>query len=216
MRLEVSQQVAIARTVARKPREAVASADLEAAFASVGLPRPPAGFAKAVVASVRGVPPKKTLLDVLLDFRQEAIRTLSRQFGGRTHGREDELRNHLLMFLPTRGYAEAHTGKGRTDILIPPPEHTIVETKIWTTEREYLDGVEELGRYIHTENPQHAYIVVFGDRQPLPPLIADHTQQRADDEHIEGLTVPVVVVPFEFEAPSKAAANERRRGRGKR
>ena len=82
-------------------------------------------------------------------------------------------------------------------------------------EQTYRDGVEELGRYIHSEKPAQAYMVVFGDRDPLPAIVTSHRQERAADEHLEGLTVPVVVVPFEVVAPSKAAAQERRRERGK-
>jgi len=163
IRLEVSQQVAVARAVATKPREAAMPDDVRAAFVANGLPRPPAAYAKAVLASVRGVAPGKTLLDVLLDYRRFAIRSLSRQFGRKTQGDEDSLRNNLLTWLQPRGYTEAHTGRGQTDILIPAPDDAIIETKVWTTERKYRDGVEELGRYIHTEQPKHAYMVVFGD-----------------------------------------------------
>lgn len=215
VRLETSEQVAIARAVASKPREAATSDDVRAAFVANGLPRPSAAYAKTVLAAVRGVAPSKTLLDILFDYRRFAIRSLSRQFGGKTQGDEDSLRNNLLTWIKPRGYTEAHTGRGRTDILIPAPDDAIIETKVWTTERKYRDGVEELGRYIHTEEPKQAYIVVFGDREPLPSIISDHRQERAADERLEGLTVPVVVVPFEVDAPSKAAENRRRRERGK-
>jgi hypothetical protein len=216
VQLEVSQQVAIARAVSRRSADTVTPQDVREAFASNNLPRPPVAYAKAVLASVRGVPDRKTLLDVLLEYRRFAIRSLSRQFGGKTQGREDELRNNLLTFLPTRGYTEAHTGKGRTDILLPEPDDAIIETKVWTNGRTYRDGLEELGRYIHTEQPKQAYMVVFGDRVPLPSIVTDASQPQAADEHVEGLTVPVVVVPFEVDAPSKAAAQQRRRERGKR
>jgi hypothetical protein len=213
--LKPSQQVAIARAVATRPREVATSDDVRDAFAANSLPRPSAAYAKAVLAAVRGVAPSKTLLDVLLDYRRHAIRSLSGEFGGKTQGREDSLRNNLLTWIKPRGYTEAHTGRGRTDILIPVPDDAIIETKVWTTERKYRDGVEELGRYIHTEQPKHAYMVVFGDRVPLPSIISDPRQASAPDEHLEGLTVPVVVVPFEVDAPSKAAENERRRKRGR-
>lgn len=214
VQFEVNQQVAIARTVATRPREAATPEDIRAAFAANGLPRPSAAYAKAVLASVRGVAPSKTLVDVLLQYRRFAIRSLSGEFGGKTKGREDSLRNNLLTWIRPRGYTEAHTGKGRTDILIPASDDAIIETKVWTTARKYRDGVEELGRYIHTERPKQAYIVVFGDREPLPSIIANHRQERAADEDLEGLTVAVVVVPFEVDAPSKAAENQRRRERG--
>jgi hypothetical protein len=215
VQFEVSQQVAIVRAVARKSRETATPSDVQAAFVANGLPRPPAEYAKAVLASVRGVSPAKTLLDYLVAFRRDAIRNLSREFGGKTAGREDKLRDHLLMYLVPRGYAEAHTGRGKTDILIPPPEDAIVETKVWTNERTYRDGVMELGRYIDTEQPRQAYMVVFGDREPLPAIVEDAGQVRAPDETVSGLVVPVIVVPFEVEAPSKVGAGERRRERGK-
>jgi hypothetical protein len=215
IQLEVSQQVAIARVVAQQPREAATPADVQAAFVANGLRRPPAAYAKEVLSSVRGVAPVKTLLAHLTDFRREAIRNLSREFGGKTAGRENALRNHLLMYLLPRGYAEAHTGRGNTDILIPPPEDAIIETKVWTDERMYRDGLTELGRYVETETPKHAYFVVFGDREPLPSIISEAGQARAPDEIVADLAVPVIVVPFEVEAPSKVGAVERRRQRGK-
>jgi hypothetical protein len=215
VRLEVSQHAAIVRQVADKPREAVTADDVRAAFVANGLPAPPAGYAKAVLASVRGVAPSKTLLDDLLDYRRFAIRELSGQFGGKTRGDEESLRNNLLTWIRPRGYAEARTGRGRMDIRIPAPDDAIIETKVWTTELTYRDGIEELGRYVHTEQPKQAYMVVFGERTPLPSIIDNPDQERAPDERANGLTVPVVVVPFEVEAPSKVGAAERRRERGK-
>jgi hypothetical protein len=213
--LEVSQQVAIARAVSRRPAEGATPEDVRTAFAAINLPRPPAAYAKAVLASVKGVTPSKTLLEVLLDYRRFAIRSLSGQFGGNTRGQEEELRNNLLTYLPTRGYTEARTGRGRTDILLPAPDDVIIEVKVWTNPRTYRDGLKELGRYIHTEQPQQAYMVVFGDRDPLPSIVEEHRQELASTEQLEGLAVPVVVVPFEVDAPSKAAAQQRRRQRGK-
>jgi hypothetical protein len=216
VRLQVSEQVAIARRVAAKPRETATPNDVRAAFVAEGLPSPPTAYAKAVLAKVRGVSPSKTLLDVLLDYRRFAIRDLSGQFGGKTRGDEESLRNNLLTWIQPRGYTEARTGRGRMDIRIPPPDDAIVETKVWTTELTYRDGVEELRRYVQTEHPKEAYMVVFGDREPLPSIIGAPGDERAPDERIEGLVVPVIVVPFEVDAASKAAANERRRQRGSR
>ena len=216
VRLEVSQQVAIARLVAAKEVDAVSPGDIQTAFETVGLRRPPASYARTVLASIRGVPAKKALLNVLIDYRAFAIRSLSRQFGGKTAGHEDALRNNLLTFLPTRGYTEAHTGKGQTDILIPSPDDAIIEVKVWTNERTYCDGLEELARYIHTEQPKQAYMVVFGDREPLPPIVGDPDQAVASTRELEGLIVPTVVIPFEVDAPSRAASEQRKRDRGNR
>jgi hypothetical protein len=216
VRLEVSQQAAIARRIAAKPYEATKPDDVRTAFVAEGLAPPPVAYVKAMLASVRGIAPSKTLLSVLLDYQRFAIRSLSGQFGGKTQGDEESLRNNLLTWIQPRGYTEAQTGRGRMDIRIPAPDDAIIETKVWTTMLKYRDGVEELGRYIHTESPRQAYMVVFGDREPLPPIIEEPTQTRAADELLEGLTVPVIVVPFEVDPPSKAASEQRRRERGKR
>lgn len=216
MRLEVSQQVAVARRVAAQPREVVTPDDVRSAFAAEGLAPPPSAYAQAVLASVRGVESSVTLLEVLLDYRRFAIQSLSSQFGGKTQGDEESLRNNLLTWIRPRGYTEARTGRGRMDIRIPAPSDAIIETKVWTSELKYRDGLEELERYIHTEQPAQAYMVVFGDREPLPSIIERPTQTRAADAVLESLTVPVIVVPFEVDAPSKAASQQRRRERGKR
>jgi hypothetical protein len=212
--LAIADQVAVARALGTKAD--VTPADVKAAFSELSLPVPPTAYAEAVAARVRALAPKRTLLNVLLDYRRFAIRELSPEFGGKTAGREEQLKNSLLGYLPQRGYREPHTGKGRMDIRIPPPTDAIIETKVWTGERNYRDGVEELGRYVHTEQPKQAYMVVFGNRVPLPSIIDDPGQARAPNEYLNGLTVPVIVVPFEVDAPSKAAAQRRRRERGKR
>jgi hypothetical protein len=215
VRPEVSEQVSIARRIAAKPRDAATPDDVRAAFVAEGLAPPPVAYMKAVLASVRGVAPSESLLGALLEYRRFAIRSLSGQFGGKTQGDEESLRNNLLTYIQPRGYTEARTGRGRMDIRIPAPDDAVIETKIWTSVLKYRDGVEELGRYIHTETPRQAYMVVFGDREPLPSIIDTPTQTRAADEVLEGLTVPVIVVPFEVDAPSKAASEQRRRERGK-
>ena len=47
-------------------------------------------------------------------------------------------------------------------------------------EHVLADGLEEVRRYITTHRPRQAYIVVFGDRDPLPPIIGDHAQAIAE------------------------------------
>jgi hypothetical protein len=212
--LAVADQVAVARALGRKA--AVTPADVKAAFSELSLPSPSAAYAKAVANRARVLTPKRTLLNVLLDYRRFAIRELSSEFGGKTAGQEERLKTSLVTYLPERGYTEARTGRGRTDIRVPPPTDAIIETKVWTGQSKYRDGVEELGRYIYTEQPKSAYMVVFGERQPLPSIVANYDHARAADEELEGLSVPIVVVLFEVDPPSKAAARQRRRERGTR
>jgi hypothetical protein len=212
-RLSAADQVGVARELARLAGgDPLTNADVDAAFRRLGLKPPPRGYAGLVLSKARHVSRPSSIFDELISFRQFAIGNLSRRHGGRTRGNEDSLRDSLLTYLH-RGYAEAHTGRGRTDIVIPEPEDTIIEVKVWTGRTAYEDGVEELARYIHTARPKRAFVVVFGDREPLPPIVEDHIQAVAEVRELEGLRVPVIVVPFEVDPPSKAAAKDRRRKR---
>jgi hypothetical protein len=216
-RLSVSAQVAVARELSNRRSEELTSSYVAEVFAKLGLNSPSPSYRNAIVSRVRKLAPRQTLRDVLVSYRLFAIRELSGQFGGRTKGREEELRNNLLTYLPQRGYTEARSGRGRTDIVLPsPPSSRIIETKVWVSNSLYEDGLEELSRYINTERPSAAYMVVFGDRVPLPPIVSDHHQAIAEERAIEGLTVPVIFVPFEVDQPSKAAAQARRRTRSGR
>jgi hypothetical protein len=211
----VPDQRSIATVVGSAPAGSVTVAAVLSAFTSRGVKSPSRAYAKALIARVDMIAPRPDLIDVLVEYRRFAIRELSGQFGGKTTGCEEELRNNLLTFLPERGYTEARSGRGRTDILLPKPKR-IIEVKVWTTALAYEDGLVELGRYIHTENAEAAYMVVFGDREPLPGIVADHKTAVAQERAIEGLVVPVVVVPFEVDQASKAAGNARRRSRAVR
>jgi len=213
VRLSVSDHVAVATHLGSKPAFAVTQGDVVTAFERIGLKRPTGAYAKAVVGGVRRLGPPAPLLDVLLRYRQFAIRSLSHQFGGKTHAHEDELRNNLLTYLPERGYTEVTTGRGRTDITLLRPS-AVIEVKVWETPLLYEDGFFELGKYLHTERPEAAAMVVFGEAHPLPPIITDATQAIAEHRTLHGIDVPVVVVPFEVDAPSRAGREERRRNRG--
>jgi hypothetical protein len=212
--LSVPQQVSIARSLGER-MGSLTVASVASAFRSRELRPPPTSYATALIARMQTLVPRRTLLEVILDYRKFAIRELSGQFGGRTTGHEEELRNSLLTFLPERGYTEARTGRGRTDILLPSPKR-IIEVKVWTSTLVYNDGLVELGQYIQTEEPESAYMIVFGDRTPLPKIIVDHNKAIAEERLVAHIIVPVVVVPFEVDQPSKAAAKNRRRSRGGR
>src|SRR5690242_16499641 len=84
VRLTVADQVAVARVLGAKAD--VTAADVKAAFAELGLPAPRAAYAKAVAARLGSLAPKRTLLDVLLEYRQFAIRELSPEYGGKSLG----------------------------------------------------------------------------------------------------------------------------------
>lgn len=210
IRLEAADQVVVAHELAKTSPDMVNHEVVERAFSTARVAVPSRSFVKAVVGRARLARSKPTVREVILDFRRDAIRNLSRRYGGKSKD-EASLRDHLLMYLPKRGYAEAHTGKGQTDILLPPPEDTIIETKVWTTLQRFEDGMEELGEYIRSEGSAHAYMVVFCDREPLPPIITDHRVEVVEERDLEGARVPVIVVPFDVDPPSKLAQSNRRR-----
>jgi hypothetical protein len=214
--LTVPEQVAVARDLGTRDASMVTSSAVAAAFRSRGLKPPSKRYTDALVSRVGTLAPRRSLTDVLVSYRARAIRDLSRQFGDRkATGHEDELRRNLLTYLPERGYVEAHTGRGQTDILLPNPTR-IIECKVWTTVGVYEDGMTELERYIETEGAEGAWMVVFGDREPLPSIISDHTKAIAEERTLAGIVVPVVVVPFEVDQPSRAGVNARRRARAGR
>jgi hypothetical protein len=211
--LSVSDRVAIARRLAALPVGTVRATLVTEAFLKQGLRRPPAGYSTTVVSRIEAMGGTRSLEDVLLSFRRWAIDALSSEFGaGRSKAREESLRNHLRGYLTTHAEVEGRTGRGKTDIYIPELD-TVIEVKVWTNRSTYDEGVEELGRYIHTKQPRAAFMVVFGDRDPLPGIVVSHRRPFAESLNLEGLTVPVIVVPFEGVAPSKALRASNRRSR---
>lgn len=213
-RLSVSDRVALGRELARSSG-AVTPKAVKEAFKLLRLATPSTAYAIALVSRIQRLSPKPSLQPVLVDYRHFAIQSLSGQFGGKTGGREEELKNNLLTFLRPRGFTEARTGRGRMDIFIPSL-NTVIEVKVWSGVAAYEDGLEELSRYIHTERPSQAFMVVFCEREPLPSILTDHRQAIAEMRELQGLLVPVVVVPFEVDQPSKAASRTRRRARNGR
>lgn len=215
VRTSVGDRVAIARTLASVPIGTLNAAQVAAALAKRGLGPTPVGYATSVVRRVVASGATQTLQDVLLAYRLHAIDVLSREYGGKTRANEDSLRNNLRTYLTPRTYAEAHTGRGKTDIYIPDLD-ALIEVKVWTDRRTYDEGVEELRRYIHTSRPASAFMVVFGDRYPLPAIARSYDEPIAEILDLEGLHVPVIVIPFEVDAPSKALRGAKARSSGGR
>lgn len=214
--LGTGDRVAIARRLARLPAGILLPRDVEGEFAKHGFLRLPRGFAVAVVRRIGQLGAARTLDDVLVEYRAFAIDALSAEFGGgRSKAREESLRNNLRTYLTTHAEAEARTGRGKTDLYLPALD-TVIEVKIWADRSTFDEGVEELGRYIHTKRPKAATLVVFGDREPLPAVARSHTDPFGEPLMLEGLIVPVIVVPFEGVAPSKALKDEKARTRSGR
>lgn len=212
--LSAADQVGIARLIAEVPVGTVSGKTVVAAFEKHGLRRPPAGFGPAVVSRWQALGSLPSLLDILLEYRQFAIDALSAEHGGKPKS-EETLRNNLRAYLPKRAHVEARTGRGETDLFLPEL-NALIEVKVWSNQSTFDKGVEELGRYIRTSKPSQAFMVVFGDRHPLPKIVDTPDQELAAPLSIGGLTVPVVVVVFEVDFPSKALEAERKRAKSGR
>ena len=211
--IDVGDRVTIARRLGRMSVGALTAATIEDACAKLGVRRLPKGFGSAVAARVQALGGSRTLTDILAEYRQFAIDALSAEFGaGKSKAREESLRNNLRAYLTTHAEVEARTGRGRTDIYMAELD-TVVEVKVWTDQSTFDAGVEELARYIHTRRPKAAVMVVFGDRDPLPAVAKSHSEPFGTPLRLEGLTVPVLVVPFEGVAPSKALREKKARTR---
>jgi hypothetical protein len=214
LRLSIGDHAAIARRLADKDRAALTRKDVTDAFAGLGI-RPPAGFAQDVVARWSALVPPKALLDILLEYRLDAIDALSAEFGGKKKP-EETLRNNLRMYLKGRHHVESRTGKGFTDILIPS-RRAIIEAKVWTSRQKYEDGLVELAEYIRTERPptEEGFFVLFCDDDPLPAVVPSRDLGLIDTRRLSGLSVPVVAVQFQVTAPSKKAYAVRRSPSGR-
>src|SRR5690349_18519321 len=108
-RLTVAEQISVARELSAHRLRDVTADDISGIFGRLRLNAPSALYTRSVVQRLRRVRPARTLRDILVDYRQFAIRELSGLFGGKTQGREEELRNYLLTFLPSRGFTEARS-----------------------------------------------------------------------------------------------------------
>jgi hypothetical protein len=211
LKVPTDRRIDVARTIAAAPNGSQTGATVDDAFARHGLARPPRGFGSAVIRSWRSSATPPSLMDLLLEYRQWAIDALSAEHGGKPKS-EETLRNNLRAFIPKRAHVEARTGRGKTDIYIPELD-AVIECKVWTDQSTFDAGVEELARYIRTSNPKLAFMVVFGDRHPLPKIVDDPDQAIGEPVALGGLTVPVVVITFEVDFPSTARADERRRAK---
>jgi hypothetical protein len=205
---EVIDQVVVAHRLAEI--ETPTADAVRQAFVAAGFKRPSGAYAAELAGMLGRRVQRHGLEDLILDFRQHAISRLSRRYGRNTKGNEDELRDYLMTYLVPRGYAEAEAGKGNTDIVIPSIP-AIIECKVWDDVEYHDKGIEQMRRYIHTEHPREAYIVVFGDREPLPVIVAAHEQAVAGRPVLSGLVVPIIVVTFEIDYPSKARDAQKRR-----
>lgn len=93
-------------------------------------------------------------------------------------------------------YPEVPTGRGRMDLIILyRGEKYIIEIKIWSGEKRYQKGKNQLARYLDLEKVQEGYYLVFDHRRSPRP--------RADEEIIDGKLIVSFCIPVPQERPSQ-------------
>lgn len=213
--LNLPDQLRVARRLAGKTAFSATSRDVRAALVAEGVTTP-TGYAKGVLEKWHRGVTDVTLLDLILDFRLDAIDALSAQYAGKPKP-EEGLRNYLRLYLIGQHQVESRTAKGHTDILVLS-RRAIIEVKVWISRQKYEDGLVELAEYIRTARPptKEAAFVLFCDDEPLPNVVPGVDQPVIEARTLSGLVVPVVAVPFQAVAPSKKAYEARRRSAGER
>lgn len=212
--LDLADQLRVAGRLAGKASASATSRDVREALKAEGV-AVPTGYPKGVVERWQRGLPTMALVDLILEFRLDAIDALSAQYG-RKPKPEEGLRNNLRMYLKGQHQVESRTAKGHTDILMVS-RRGIIEVKVWTSRQKYEDGLVELAEYIRTARPptKEAAFVLFCDDEPLPEVVTDVTEAVIDTRTLSGLTVPVIAVPFQAVAPSKKAYTARRSASGR-
>jgi hypothetical protein len=75
--------------------------------------------------------------------------------------------SYLDLLVNDKGWTfkEVHSGEGRIDVLCTyGRQKEVVELKLWYGARKYEDGLEQLAKYLDSENLNHGYLLVFDRR----------------------------------------------------
>jgi hypothetical protein len=158
-----------------------------------------------------------TLKDVLLNFKCHVERQQRNMFRLNPSRKEEIGRGLLLAFMPTRGYKEVPTGSGRMDITSfeKGGVRDIIETKIWHSRQNYLDGFDELLDYMSTEKLHKGYYVVFVEKLAESGPTKGLPTRDCFCEVREGKSITVIIVDISVIAPSRKAAVRRKEIHGK-
>lgn len=211
--MPVPQRVSVARDLAAIPSGSLTTRKVMECLAARGQGRVPRGFCAGVILALHEIRPAPSMLAILLEYRRFAIDALSAEFGrGRSKGHEGLLRDNLRTYLTSHAMVESRTGRGQTDIMLTELR-CLIEVKVWTNVSTYEAGLEEVARYIHTARPAQAFVVVFCDRERLPSLVGSYDEPIIETRRLSGMEVPVILVPFEGDAPSKALSLSKQRER---
>lgn len=158
-----------------------------------------------------------TLKDVLLDFKHHVERQQRNMFRLNPSRKEEIGQGLLLAFLPTRGYKEVPTGSGQMDIACFEKSRVrdVIETKVWHSRQNYLDGFTELVDYLATEQLNKGYYVVFVEKLTESGLTKGLPRQDCFCQTQEGKNITVVIIDISPVAPSRKAATRRKGTHGR-
>ena len=93
-------------------------------------------------------------------------------------------------------FLEVPTGRGRADlIVVHKGRKSIIETKIWRSEKSYQTGKKQLADYMKNENAKEGYYIVF-----------DYTEKsisKFETDTVGGVVIHCYVIPVLQERPSQ-------------
>jgi len=163
-----------------------------------------------------GIKPE-VLKDQLLNFKYHVERQQRNTFRLNPSRKEEIGRGLLLAFLTNRGYREVPTGSGQMDIACFEKSNVqdIIETKVWHSRQNYLDGFDELLDYMTNERLHKGHYVVFVEKLTESGLTKGLPDQDCFCEARDDMTITVVIVDISSVAPSKRAATKRKEIHGK-
>jgi hypothetical protein len=108
--------------------------------------------------------------------------------------------NYVIEELQGHTFIEVPTGRGRTDILIIyQKQKYIIETKIYTSSKKYMNGKVQLAQYLKSEGLTEGFYVVFSQK---------HTEKDVlyEEDIIDEKKIYTFVIRTSFEVPSRVDA----------
>lgn len=150
--------------------------------------------------------------DILWDFKYHVERQQRSMFRLNLSKQEEIGRGLLLAYLPSRGYKEVPTGPGRMDIACfeKGGVRQVVETKIWRSRQNYLDGFDELIEYLETEQLGLGYYVVFAEKLKQSGVTKDIPSKDCFWEIKDGKEILVMIVDISLIPPSRKGRIKRK------
>jgi len=91
----------------------------------------------------------------------------------------------------------------------------VIETKVWYSHQNYLDGLDELVEYLRTEQLDLGYYVVFTEKIDQSGVIKNIPSEDCHWESRKGKKILAVIVDISHIPPSRKGRIERKRTEAK-